>query len=186
PTLPTAFAGEGWSVWLTLRCKGGFPAIPAHRPRAHNLAAHRPGPHRPAAHHLAAHRPRPRHRLAAKPPMPASALAPFRVRSFRFQWPADLLTSWAFEMEMLILGWYVLVETGSVLLLSLYASLLYLGTLVAPMIGVVGDRFGHRTVQIGSRGGYAASVSAVGTIPALCQLVRVSVLYAAAVTVRAL
>jgi hypothetical protein len=23
----------------------------------------------------------------------------FRVRSFRFQWSADLLTSWAFEME---------------------------------------------------------------------------------------
>ena len=28
-------------------------------------------------------------------------LAPFRIRSFRFQWPADLLTSWAFEMETL-------------------------------------------------------------------------------------
>ena len=34
-----------------------------------------------------------------------SALAPFRIRSYRFQWPADLLTSWAFEMEALILGW---------------------------------------------------------------------------------
>jgi hypothetical protein len=28
----------------------------------------------------------------------------FRVRSFRFQWCADLLTSWAFEMETLVLG----------------------------------------------------------------------------------
>ena len=37
-----------------------------------------------------------------------SALAPFRIRNYRFQWPADLLTSWAFEMEMIILGWYVL------------------------------------------------------------------------------
>ncbi len=53
-------------------------------------------------------------------PLPG-ALAPFRVRSFRFQWPADLLISWAFEMEVLILGWYVLVETGSVVLLTLYA-----------------------------------------------------------------
>jgi hypothetical protein len=25
--------------------------------------------------------------------------APLRVRSFRFPWPADPLTSWAFEME---------------------------------------------------------------------------------------
>ena len=24
-----------------------------------------------------------------------SALAPFRIRNYRFQWPADLLTSWA-------------------------------------------------------------------------------------------
>src|SRR3978361_735325 len=43
-----------------------------------------------------------------------SALAPFRIRNYRFQWPADLLTSWAFEMETLILGWSVLVEDGAV------------------------------------------------------------------------
>jgi predicted MFS family arabinose efflux permease len=87
--------------------------------------------------------------------MPGSlALAPFRVRSYRFQWPADLLTSWAFEMEQLILGWYVLVQTGSVVLLTLYASLLYIGTLVAPMIGVVGDRIGQRTVLFGTRSSY--------------------------------
>ena len=49
-----------------------------------------------------------------------SALAPFRVRNYRFQWPADLFTSWAFEMENLILGWYVLVATGSVLLLTIF------------------------------------------------------------------
>src|SRR3954470_11173954 len=73
-----------------------------------------------------------------------SALAPFRIRNYRFQWPADLLTSWAFEMETLILGWYVLVETGSVLLLTLFASLNFIGTLIAPMFGVVGDRIGHR------------------------------------------
>ncbi|RPI48233.1 MAG: arabinose ABC transporter permease, partial [Betaproteobacteria bacterium] len=40
-----------------------------------------------------------------------STLAPFRIRNYRFQWPADLATSWAFEMETLILGWYVLVQT---------------------------------------------------------------------------
>ena len=47
-------------------------------------------------------------------------------------------------METLILGWYVLVETGSVLLLTVFASLGYIGTLVAPMFGVIGDRIGHR------------------------------------------
>jgi len=34
-----------------------------------------------------------------------SALAAIRIRNYRFQWPGDLLTSWAFEMETLILGW---------------------------------------------------------------------------------
>jgi len=92
------------------------------------------------------------------------ALAPFRVRSFRFQWPADLLISWAFEMEMLILGWYVLVETGSVVLLTLYASLLYLGTLVAPIIGVIGDRIGQRTVLFGTRTAYTTLAAIICTL----------------------
>ena len=85
-----------------------------------------------------------------------SALAPFRVRNYRFQWPADLLTSWAFEMETLILGWYVLVETGSVLLLTLFASLNFIGTLIAPMFGVAGDRIGHRNLLAGMRAIYVA------------------------------
>jgi predicted MFS family arabinose efflux permease len=84
-----------------------------------------------------------RHRVVSVPARP-SALAPFRVRNYRFQWPADLFTSWAFEMETLILGWYVLVETRSVLLLTVFASLTYTGTLIAPVFGVVGDRIGHR------------------------------------------
>jgi MFS family permease len=83
------------------------------------------------------------------------ALAPFRVRSFRFQWPADLATSWAFEMETLILGWYVLVESQSVLLFTLFASLQYIGTLIAPMFGVMGDRIGHRNLLCAMRAVYA-------------------------------
>lgn len=75
-----------------------------------------------------------------------AALAPFQVRSFRFQWPADLLTSWAFEMETLIIGWYVYVETNSVLLLTLVGALQFIGTLVAPIFGVIGDRIGRRTM----------------------------------------
>ena len=74
------------------------------------------------------------------------ALAPFRNRSYRFQWPADQLTSWAFEMETLVLGWYVLVETNSVMMLTLYGALLYVGTLIAPIIGMWSDRIGHRIV----------------------------------------
>src|SRR5690242_63582 len=83
------------------------------------------------------------------------ALAPFRIRNYRFQWPADLLTSWAFEMETLVLGWYILVETGSVLLLTLLGSLNFVGTLVAPMFGVIGDRIGHRDLLAMMRAAYA-------------------------------
>src|SRR5437879_880630 len=76
-------------------------------------------------------------------------LAPFGTRSFRFQWPADLLTSWAFEMETIILGWYVLTETGSVLWLTTFGALQYLGTLIAPLYGVAGDRIGHISPLLG-------------------------------------
>jgi len=93
-------------------------------------------------------------------------LAPFRVRSFRFQWPADLLTSLAFEMETVILSWYVMVQTGSVLLLTLFGSLLFLGTLAAPMFGVLSDRLGPRFILIGMRGSYAV-LAAILTLLAL-------------------
>ena len=83
------------------------------------------------------------------------ALAPFRVRSFRFQWPGDLATSWAFEMETLILGWYILVETRSVLWLTAFGSLQWIGTLIAPMVGVIGDRIGHRNLLCAMRAFYA-------------------------------
>jgi predicted MFS family arabinose efflux permease len=85
-----------------------------------------------------------------------SAFAPFRIRGFRIQWPSDLLTSCAFEMENLILGWYILVETGSVLLLSLFGALLYVGTLLSPFLGVVGDRIGHRNLLCAMRAFYTA------------------------------
>ena len=71
---------------------------------------------------------------------------PFSVRSFRFQWPADLMASWAFEMETIILGWYVLTITDSVLVLTIFASMQWLGTLIAPYLGVLGDRWGRRTM----------------------------------------
>lgn len=75
-------------------------------------------------------------------------LAPFGVRAFRFQWPGDLFTAIAIEMEMVILGWYVLNETGSVLLLTLFGALHFFGTVSAPLIGVAGDRIGLRRLIV--------------------------------------
>jgi len=105
----------------------------------------------------------PRHRILSGSARP-SAFAPFRIRNYRFQWPADLLTSWAFEMETLILGWYVLVETGSVLLLTVFASLNFIGTLIAPMFGVVGDRIGHRDLLAMMRATYAMLAATLMTL----------------------
>ena len=115
-----------------------------------------------------------------------AALAPFRSRSFRFQWPADLCTAWALEMETLILGWYVLVETGSVLMLTIFGALQFVGTLLSPMLGMLGDRLGLRNVLAGMRFCYAMfsgvilmlalsghlNPIAVLVVAALCGLVR--------------
>ena len=99
-----------------------------------------------------------------------SVLVPFAVRSFRFQWPADLATSWSFEMETIILGWYVLVATDSVLMLALFGALQYLGTLVAPLFGVAGDRAGARNVLCSMRAFYtlqAIALTALAYLDAL-------------------
>jgi predicted MFS family arabinose efflux permease len=82
------------------------------------------------------------------------ALAPFSIKSFRYQWPADLAASWAFEMEGIILGWFVLVETGSVLALAVFGSLQFLGTLISPLFGMAGDRLGYRNVLCAMRAVY--------------------------------
>ncbi|NKC32006.1 MFS transporter [Falsiroseomonas selenitidurans] len=93
-----------------------------------------------------------------------ASLAPFRQAAFRRQFPADLATSWAFEIETLVLGWFVLVETGSVVWLTAFAALQFLGTLVAPMFGVVGDRIGHRRLLAAMRGFYACQAAAIAAM----------------------
>ncbi len=94
----------------------------------------------------------------------SSALAPFAIRNYRFQWPSDLLTSWAFEVENLVLGWYILTETGSVLLLTVFASLNYAGTLIAPIVGMIGDRVGHRELLAVMRFIYTTLAASIMTL----------------------
>jgi predicted MFS family arabinose efflux permease len=65
------------------------------------------------------------------------------------------------EMETLILGWYVLVETGSVVLLTLFGSLMYVGTLVSPVVGMLGDRMGLGRVLTGLRMVYACMAGVI-------------------------
>jgi len=67
-------------------------------------------------------------------------------------------------METLILGWYVLIETRSVVLLTVFASLTYIGTLIAPMFGVAGDRIGHRDLLAMMRASYAVLAGTLMTL----------------------
>lgn len=106
--------------------------------------------------------------------------APFSIRSFRYQWAADLAASWAAEMEMLILGWYVLTRTDSVLLLTLFASLQWMGTLIAPAFGLAGDRIGHRTVVALMRGSYVVLASVIAALSLADALSPAAVLAVAA------
>ena len=105
---------------------------------------------------------------------------PFRVRSFRFQWPADLTTSWAMEMETIVLGWFILVESGSVMMLVVFGSLQYLGSLVSPMFGVAGDRLGYRRMLVLSRALYALLAAAFMLLAWLQALTPMIVLIMAA------
>ncbi len=108
-------------------------------------------------------------------------LAPFHIRNYRFQWPSDLLTSWAFEVETLVLGWYIMVETGSVLLLTVFASLQYVGTLIAPVFGMIGDRLGHRDLLVVMRLAYTALSATIMTLALTHHLSPLNVMIVVAV-----
>jgi hypothetical protein len=58
-------------------------------------------------------------------------------------------------MEALILGWYILTETGSVESLVIFASLAWLGSLFSPFFGIAGDRLGFRMLLYATRAAYA-------------------------------
>ena len=110
-----------------------------------------------------------------------SARSPFAIRSYRFQWSADLMTSWAFEMETLILGWYIVVQTQSVLLLTLFGSLQFLGTLISPFFGLAGDAIGHRTLLCLMRVAYAMLAATLAVLALADMLTPMLVLIAAGI-----
>src|SRR4029079_19349943 len=78
-------------------------------------------------------------------------------------------------MDTLILGWWVRFETQSVLLLTFFVSLQHLGTLIAPMFGVMADRVGHRTVLAAMRTFYALLATTLMTFTCLGVLTPVHV-----------
>lgn len=91
----------------------------------------------------------------------AGVLAPFAIRSYRAQWSADILSAWGFEMETLIIAWLVLVQTDSVLAVTVVGALRFLGTLTAPFAGVLADRVPRRHLLLGMRLVFATVASGV-------------------------
>lgn len=67
-------------------------------------------------------------------------------------------------MEIIVLGWYILVETQSVLMLSVFGALQYIGTMLAPVSGVLGQRIGNKRVICTMRGCYALLATVVMTL----------------------
>jgi MFS family permease len=85
-------------------------------------------------------------------------------------------------METLILAWYVLVNTGSVLMLTLFGSLQFLGTLAAPFFGVLSDRVGSRTMLCAMRTIYVALALSLMTLGLAGLITPTAVLVAAAIS----
>lgn len=79
------------------------------------------------------------------------ALAPFSSANFRNLWLSDALSLSGFEMETLILAWYVLVQTDSALMVSVVGALRFGGTLISPWLGVYVDRLPKRSVMLTMR-----------------------------------
>jgi len=83
-------------------------------------------------------------------------------------------------METLILGWYILVETQSVFLLTVFASLQFLGTLVSPLFGVAGHRIGNKNLLCIMRAIYATLATALMSFALIGMLTPVHVFVIAA------
>src|SRR5271167_52794 len=74
-----------------------------------------------------------------------------------------------------------MVETGSVLLLTVFGSLQYVGTLVAPVFGMIGDRIGHRDLLAMMRLAYTALSATIMTLALTGHLAPLNVMIIVAI-----
>ncbi len=84
----------------------------------------------------------------------------FKRRDFRFLWLSDGMGGWADQMELVVLGWFVLLETDSPFMVGLYAALRSTGTLLSPLYGIVIDRYNRKKLLRNARTGFAVIAAA--------------------------
>ncbi len=83
--------------------------------------------------------------------MTEGLLRSFQVRNYRFLWASNASVRFAEQMQLLVLSWFVVNETDSLLLLGLFGALRFTGTLFGAAYGVVVDRSNRRQLLIGVR-----------------------------------
>jgi len=81
----------------------------------------------------------------------AGLLRSFQVRNYRFLWASSTSVRFAEQMQLLVLSWFVVTGTESLLLLGLFGALRFSGTLFGAAYGVVVDRSNRRRLLIGVR-----------------------------------
>ena len=74
------------------------------------------------------------------------------------------------------MGWYILAQTNSVVMLTLVGAFRFLGTLLSPWFGVAGDRFGRRGMMLYMRGALMALAAIIMVLALLDILMPIHVL----------
>ncbi|MFC1935733.1 MFS transporter [Chloroflexota bacterium] len=118
--------------------------------------------------------------------MPGTALAArfarsFHHRDFRFLWLSNAFVGLGEQMELVLVGWFVLSETDSPLLVSLYGALRFTGTLFAPFFGALADRYSRKMLLILVRASFLSVAVAILLLSVMGRLEVWSVLALAGV-----
>ena len=83
------------------------------------------------------------------------ALRSFQGKNFRYLWLSDSLLGFSEQMELVVLAWFVLIETDSAFLVGLLGSLRFTGTLFSPFFGIAVDRYDRRKLLTITRASFA-------------------------------
>ena len=85
----------------------------------------------------------------------------FQSPNFRYFWASEFFNNIGDQMSLVVLAWFVLVETNSPFMLGLFGALRFFGSLVAPLFGVAADRYDRRLLLFMIRTASAAFAAAL-------------------------